>query len=149
VEHQLCPRCRRHGRLLEAPPRYAYADYYRCDICGEVWIKFAADFVNASSDAVFTREHDVIRQWAEARHAEPATGEATPSGPHTVHVNDGGAGIRFNFPGAAAFRPISWEEWFQYFDQHHCVFVFDNNHSMPLSSTYRIVNADEWKHALS
>ena len=105
-----------------------------------------ADYlVNASADVVFTREHDVIRQWADTRRAEPATGEATPSGPRTVHVNDGGAGIRFNFPGAAAFRPISWEEWFENFDQHHCAFVCDNDHSMPLSNRYRIVKADEWK----
>ena len=60
-------------------------------------VNVADEVVNASSDVVFTREHDVIRQWAEARHAEPATGEATPSGPPTVHVNDGGAGIRLIF----------------------------------------------------
>ena len=87
-------------------------------------VNFTDGVVNASTDVVFTRAHDFIRQWAETRHAAPATGEATPSGPQTVHVNDGGAGVRFNFPGAAAFRPISWEEWFENFD---------------------IVNADEWK----
>ena len=108
-------------------------------------VNFADDVVNASTDVVFTRAHDFIRQWAETRHAEPATGEATPSGPQKVHVKDGGAGIRFNFPGAAAFRPISWEEWFENFDQHHCAFVCDNDRSMPLSNRYRIVNADEWK----
>jgi hypothetical protein len=103
----------------------------------------------ASSDALFTREHDVIRKWAEARQAEPATGEATSSGPSTVHVNDGGAGVRFNFPGAAAFRAITWEEWFENFDKHHCAFVFDDDSSTPLSSRYRIVNADEWTDVLS
>ena len=110
-------------------------------------VNVADEVVNAFSDVVFTTEHAVIRHWAETRHAEPATGEATPSGPQTVHVNDGGARVRFNFPGAAAFRPISWEEWFENFDQHHCAFVFDNDRSMPLSNTYRIVNADEWKSA--
>jgi hypothetical protein len=59
-----------------------------------------------------------------------------------MRCNRGG---RRDFPGAAAFRPISWEEWFENFDQHHCSFVFDNDRSMPLSNTYRIVNADEWK----
>jgi hypothetical protein len=38
-----------------------------------------------------------IRQWAERHHAEPATGEATSSGPATVRLNDGGAGIREHF----------------------------------------------------
>jgi hypothetical protein len=37
MEYQLCPRCHRHGRLLETPLPYAQADYYRCDVCGEVW----------------------------------------------------------------------------------------------------------------
>jgi hypothetical protein len=71
-----------------------------------------------------TRDHDVIRDWAARQQAEPATGEATSSGPATVNVRDGGAGIRFNFPGAARFRPIDWNEWFAHFDQHHLVFVF-------------------------
>jgi hypothetical protein len=112
-------------------------------------INLTADLVNVCSEVVLTRDHDVVRRWAEARHAEPATGEATPSGPHTVHINDGGAGIRFNFPGAAAFRPISWDEWFENFDQHRCAFVFDNGSSLPLSNRYHIVNADKWKEALS
>lgn len=71
-----------------------------------------------------TRDHEVIRRWAERRQAEPATGEATASGPATVHVFDGGAGIRFNFPGAAPFRPIGWEEWFQNFDRYRLIFIY-------------------------
>jgi hypothetical protein len=47
------------------------------------------------------RDYDVIRRWAERRKAEPATGEATASGPATIDVNDGGARIRCNCPGAA------------------------------------------------
>jgi hypothetical protein len=42
-------------------------------------------------------------------------------------VNDGGAGIRFNFPAAAPFRPISWEEWFDNFDRHRLVFIYDED----------------------
>ena len=59
-----------------------------------------------------TRDHDVIRAWAARHSAEPATGEATQSGPATVNVNDGGVGIRFNFPGPADFArsrgPSGW-----------------------------------------
>jgi hypothetical protein len=72
-----------------------------------------------------TRDHDLIRQWAERHKAEPATGEQTSSGPATVNVNDGGAGIRFNFPGVARFRPISWDEWFDNFDAHGLLFVYE------------------------
>jgi hypothetical protein len=102
---------------------------------------------DSSSQVVFTRDHDVIKRWAAKRQAEPATGEATSSGPATVNVQDGGAGIRFNFPGASAYRPISWAEWLENFDQHECAFVYDNDDAdtHPLSNRYRIVKAWEWK----
>lgn len=75
--------------------------------------------------AIRTRDHEEIRQWATRYHAEPATGESTPSGPETVRVRDGGAGIRLNFPGIGRFRPISWDEWFEHFDRHHLMFVYE------------------------
>jgi hypothetical protein len=71
-----------------------------------------------------TRDHDVIRGWAARHHAEPATGEATSSGPATINVNDGGVGIRFNFPGFGRFRPISWTEWLEHFDRNRLTFVY-------------------------
>jgi hypothetical protein len=71
-----------------------------------------------------TRDHEVIRTWARRHGAEPATGEATPSGPATLKVNDGGVGIRFNFPGTGRFRPISWSEWLEHFDRNRLTFVY-------------------------
>jgi hypothetical protein len=73
-----------------------------------------------------TRDHALIREWAARNGAEPATGEASGSGPATVHVQDGDAGIRFNFPAAARFRPISWEEWFDNFTTFDLVFVYES-----------------------
>ena len=92
-----------------------------------------------------SRDIDVHRAEAAKRQAEPATGEATASGPATVDVKDGGAGVRFNFPGTGTYRPIEWDEWLQNFDDHECAFVFDNDASAPMSSRYRIVKAAEWK----
>lgn len=80
---------------------------------------------NPQQNAVATREHDLIRKWAARHGAEPATGEATASGPATINVNDGGVGIRFNFPGFARFRPITWDEWFSHFDQYGLTFVYE------------------------
>lgn len=80
---------------------------------------------HSQQNAVATREHDMIREWAARHRAEPATGEATASGPATINVNDGGAGIRFNFPGFARFRPISWDEWFSHFDRCGLTFVYE------------------------
>jgi hypothetical protein len=94
--------------------------------------------LNVPDGTVVTRDHSVIQRWAEIRHAEPATGEATASGPATIHVSDGGSGIRFNFPAAAAFRPITWGEWFKNFDEHEQVFVYQEPLTDPQSTNYQI-----------
>jgi hypothetical protein len=112
----------------------------------------AVDATTASAErgrVVFTRDHALIRDWAQRHGAEPATGEATRSGPATVNVQDGGAGVRFNFPGASVYRPISWDEWLANFDTHECAFVFENEEEGGrLSNRYRIVNAGDWKEFL-
>jgi len=87
-----------------------------------------------------TDNRELIREWAAKRAAEPATGEATQSGPATVDVRDGGAGIRFNFPGAARFRPISWAEWFDNFTHHDLMFVYEGDvPGQTPSGRYRLV----------
>ena len=96
---------------------------------------------------VATCDRELITQWAARHQAEPATGEATGSGPATVDVHDGGTGIRFNFPGFSRFRPITWDEWFQNFDHHGLTFVYDasaDDAAAP-SPRYRIVKKDDWK----
>ncbi len=112
-------------------------------------VKTLDDPFRGSTRVVFTRDHDNIRRWAEQRHAEPATGEATVSGPATHNINDGGAGIRFNFPGVSLFRPITWDEWLTNFDIHQCAFVYEDEPSRPPSNRYRIVKAADWKELLS
>ncbi len=111
-------------------------------------VKVLDNLFQGSMQVVFTRDHDVIRRWAAQRQAEPATGEATNSGPATYKVNDGGAGIRFNFPGIGLFRPISWDEWLTNFDVHQCAFVYENDDARPPSNRYRIVKAEDWKELL-
>src|SRR3954452_25614586 len=50
-----------------------------------------------------TRDHDVIRQWAEGRGAEPATVDGTEHGDHL-------GVLRFDFPGygGQSLRKVSW-----------------------------------------
>lgn len=76
---------------------------------------------------VATEDLELIRQWATRHSAEPATGEATESGPATVDVQDGGAGIRFNFPAVGRFREITWDEWFQNFTKYNLMFVYETD----------------------
>jgi hypothetical protein len=95
---------------------------------------------------VSTRDHQVIWKWARERGAEPSTGEATESGPPSaMKVADGGAGLRFNFPGVSRFRPIGWSEWFEHFDRHRLTFVYEKGEvGRPASARYRIVHAEDW-----
>jgi hypothetical protein len=86
-----------------------------------------------------THDHGIIRDWAARLQAEPTTGEVTSSGPATTTaVHDGGAGIRFNFPGMARFRPISWDEWFDHFDRYHLMFVYADEPAEIASRAYEL-----------
>jgi hypothetical protein len=101
---------------------------------------------NKPQGPVATRDHEVIKQWARDHQAEPATGQATSSGPaSSFSVQDGGAGIRFNFPGVSTFRQITWGEWLEHFDQHQLTFVYEEpSDNEPMSPRYRIVKTSEW-----
>lgn len=69
-----------------------------------------------------TRDHEEIRRWAEARGAVPAEVKGTE--------RDGEAGIiRFEFPNApnrndSKLEEISWEDFFEKFDQNNLEMVF-------------------------
>jgi hypothetical protein len=92
-----------------------------------------------------TDDYELIREWAARHAAEPATGEATDSGPATIDIRDGGVGIRFNFPAAARFRPISWDEWFQNFAQYGLLFVYERDEpGHTPSGRYRLVPRDRF-----
>ena len=92
---------------------------------------------------VATRDRELITRWARQRGAEPATGEATESGPGVVDVQDGGAGIRFNFPGVSRYRPMSWDEWFGNFERHDLVFVYERDApGATPSGRYRLVTSE-------
>ncbi|WP_291989784.1 hypothetical protein [Luteitalea sp.] len=100
---------------------------------------------------VGTRDPRLVRAWASHHGAEPATGEATASGPATVSVNDLGSGLRFNFPGASRFRDVTWDEWLAHFETAQLVFVFERTASADDTSSprvggalYRVVTAADW-----
>lgn len=67
-----------------------------------------------------TRDHDSIRRWVEARGGSPATVGATRSG------DDPGI-IRIDFPGYSgegSLQKISWDDWFEKFDESGLVFLY-------------------------
>ena len=108
-----------------------------------VWLSADNEERHSEITTAATRDHALIQRWAAQHQAEPATGERTASGESTVSLNDGGAGIRFNFPAAGRFRPISWDEWFANFETHELVFVFDRDRpNVTPSGRYRLTTVD-------
>jgi hypothetical protein len=66
-------------------------------------------------------DHDQIRQWAEARKGRPACVKGTGG----KGKNDVGM-IRLDFPGfsgAKSLQKISWDEWFQRFDDSNLALI--------------------------
>ncbi|WP_431952036.1 hypothetical protein [Nocardia lijiangensis] len=66
-----------------------------------------------------TRNHEVIRRWAEERGARPAT---MPGSEYNGRLNV----LRFDFPGygGAVLRPVEWDEWFETFDDRRFRFLY-------------------------
>lgn len=69
-----------------------------------------------------TRDHEEIRRWVEERGGQPATVETT--------ARRGQAGLlRIDFPGygdAGDLAPISWDEFFQKFDEENLEFLYQD-----------------------
>lgn len=72
--------------------------------------------------SLLTRDHEVIKQWAESRKAKPAT---VPGSRHQGHVGV----LRFDFPGYGGgdLEHISWEEWFKAFDERDLNFIYQEH----------------------
>src|SRR5436309_1176558 len=69
-----------------------------------------------------TTDHDVIRNWAEDRQAKPACVKGT-GGDDDVGM------IRLDFPGysgANSLQEITWDEWFEKFDEQGLAFVYQD-----------------------
>jgi hypothetical protein len=66
-----------------------------------------------------TIDHDEIRRWAEARGARPSSVKGTGEG------DDPGI-LRLDFPGGEeeAFEEISWDEFFEKFEDNQLALVY-------------------------
>jgi hypothetical protein len=72
------------------------------------------------SESITTTDHEEIRRWVEKRGGRPARVRETGS--------DGDPGIlRIDFPGRGendALQPMSWEDWFDAFDENELAFLY-------------------------
>jgi Rho termination factor, N-terminal domain len=77
-----------------------------------------------------TTHHDVIREWAEARNATPATVPGTEHGDHlgVLRLDFGNDDDRL--------RHVSWDEWFGTFDARRLNFIYQEERTDGHTSTF-------------
>ncbi|CAL9419198.1 hypothetical protein SUDANB95_01811 [Actinosynnema sp. ALI-1.44] len=87
-------------------------------------VKSTSDRPERPGRSLATTSHDVIKQWAERRDAKPATVEGTEHGDHL-------GVLRLDFPGygGASLKHVSWDEWFDTFDQRGLNFIYQEETS--------------------
>jgi len=73
------------------------------------------------AEAKTTTNHDEIRRWAEARDGKPASVKGTGG-------DDDAGLLRINFPGGAeaSLEEVSWDEWFEKFDEKNLAFLYQD-----------------------
>jgi hypothetical protein len=75
------------------------------------WIESPEEHEDRNGQSLATRNHDVIRRWAETRRAAPATVGESRGGTDA-------AVLRLDFPGFSGKRlsKVDWDAWFETFD---------------------------------
>ena len=102
-------------------------------------ITSTADRPERAGRSLVTTDHEVIRRWAKARRAVPAT----VAGTH----RDGHLGVlRFDFPGYSGdgLMEVSWAEWLRTFDMRRLNFIYQETRSGGgRSNFFQLENPDE------
>ncbi|GAB3533746.1 hypothetical protein GCM10027403_08280 [Arthrobacter tecti] len=84
-----------------------------------------------------TTDHDEIRKWVESNDGKPASVKGTEG-------NDDAGVLRIDFPGGAgedSLEHISWDEWFEKFDDNKLAFLYQEEKASGESSTFfKLVN---------
>jgi hypothetical protein len=84
------------------------------------WIHGRDERADRRGQTLATRSHDVIRAWAKARNARPATvARRQGERPRTLRLD-------FNEP-TERLQPIDWDEWLRVFDDRSLVFLYQEN----------------------
>ena len=84
------------------------------------WIE---EVQSMSHDSKYTTDHDEIRKWAEERGGKPVSIE------RTARKGEKAGLLRIDFPGGATdppLEPISWEAFFQKFDDAELAMVYQD-----------------------
>ena len=74
----------------------------------------------ASAGSKVTTNHDEIREWVEEREGQPARVKGTGD-------DDSPGVLRIDYPGFSGegtLEPITWEEFFEAFDENNLAFLY-------------------------
>jgi hypothetical protein len=78
-----------------------------------------------------TTDHDTIRKWAEERGGRPATVKGTESGGEDAGI------LRIDFQDPDdRLEEISWDDWFQKFDDEKLAFLYQDEKKDGETSTF-------------
>jgi hypothetical protein len=89
---------------------------------------------SSTAKAQRTRDHEEIRQWAEARGGHPAMVQAS----RQKGQNPAGI-LRIDFPGFSgkgSLQEVSWDEWFEVFDERNLEFLYQEKTANGKSSRF-------------
>ncbi|MBW7925614.1 MAG: hypothetical protein H3C59_12865 [Burkholderiaceae bacterium] len=100
------------------------------------WVHGPEDRPERDGQTLATRSLEVIRAWADARGAQPAT---APGG-DTEHPRV----LRFDFPGYdRELQPVSWEAWGDTFTSRDLVFLYQETLSSGRQSNFFRLDSPE------
>jgi hypothetical protein len=86
----------------------------------------------ANSESKTTTDHDAIRRWVEEHDGKPASVRGTERG-------DEAGVLRIDFPGGAGedeLEHISWDEWFDKFEDSKLAFLYQEQKASGEDSTF-------------
>lgn len=102
-----------------------------------VWMNQAGQHTTEPGTLFVTRDHEVIRTWANSRHAQPALLKSRAGG-------DPAEALRFQVSHRrqSEYDVVSWDEWFSVLDGNDLVFIFqERTHDGGISDLFRIAPA--------
>ncbi|HVL94682.1 MAG TPA: hypothetical protein VM266_02370 [Solirubrobacteraceae bacterium] len=86
-----------------------------------------------ASQSRTTTDHDEIRRWVEEHDGKPASVRGTERGGDNAGI------LRIDFPGGAGedqLEHISWDEWFEKFDESKLAFLYQEEKASGEDSTF-------------
>ena len=93
----------------------------------------------ASAESKVTTNHDEIRTWVEEREGQPARVKGTGD-------DDSPGVLRIDYPGFSGegtLEPITWEEFFEAFDENNLAFLYqDQTKDGEISRFSKLIDRD-------